>query len=345
MPLLNKNIPKRSVTKASALMSAALLCFATNTSARPLAAKPGWGADLALTVGYSQKQSQFNVDDDNRVTQDLTNSGKETSEALMFPLARLDYTLDDLKTQFFLGNSRENVGKGAFQIEFGATHQFKDNSKLTLAYFPELPFVGDTWKDPYLTGQAREKTEETAQGGRVELRNVGGSLLDVQYAFADSNIETELSGTNLSYLSDLDRSKLHRDAQFHRLSIDHLLPLNASFMLKPGIMYTRADAKGEANSSDEYALRLQMIFRQSRHFLTGSATYGRLTAKADNPIFNQREKTNRVSLFALYKYQKPFDLENWSFLALGFLGESDSNINFYNQSGLGVGIGAAYEWR
>ena len=336
---------KRHTFISTTLLISLSLGFVGHASSRPLAEKSGWGADLALTVGYSQKQSQFNVDDDNRVTQDLANSGKETSEALTFPLARVDYTLEDLKTQFFVGNSRENVGKGAFQIELGATHQFKDNSKLTLAYFPELPFIGDTWKDPYLTGQAREKTEETAQGGRMELSNVGGSLLDIQYAFADNNIDSELSGSNLAYLSDLDRSKLHRDAIFQRVSIDHLVPLSANFMLKPGVMYTQADAKGDANSSDEYAIRLQMIYRQSQHLLTGTATYGHLKAKANNPVFGQREKTDRVSLFALYKYQKPFNLDNWSLLAIGFLGETDSNISFYNQSGLGVGIGAAYSWR
>ncbi len=337
--------PKRQIILTSTLLTAFLLCIVSSANSRPLATKSGWGADLAITTGYSQNQSQFNVDDDNRVTQDLTNSGKETSEALVFPLARVDYTLEDLKTQFFVGNSRENVGKGEFQIEFGATHQFQDNSKLTLAYFPELPFIGETWKDPYLTGQAREKTDETAQGGRIELRNIGGSLLDIQYAFADSTIDNELSGSNLAYLSDLDRSQLHRDAIYQRLSADHLVPLSGKFFLKPGLLYTRANAKGDANSSDEYAFRLQMIYRESRHFLTGSATYGHLEAKATNPVFNQREKTDRISLFALYKYQKPFNMEDWSLLAIGFLGETDSNINFYNRSGLGIGIGASYEWR
>ena len=330
---------------AFTIVASTLLSTATNTYARPLAKKSGWGADLALTVGYSQKKSQFNVDDDNEVTENLSNSGKQTSGALSFPLARLDYTLEDLKTQFFIGNSRENVGKGAFQIELGGTHQFKDNSKLTLAYFPELPFIGDTWEDPYLTDEAREQTEETAQGGRIELKNVAGSLLDVQYAFADSNIDQEFSGNNLSYLSDLDRSKLHRDAVFHRVSVDHMLPLSANFLLKPGIMFTRAEAKGDANSSDEYAFRLQMLYRESKHFLTGTAVYGRLKAKIDNPVFDQREKNDRYSLFALYQYQKPFNLENWNLIAIGFWGETDSNIAFYNQSGLGLGIGASYAWR
>lgn len=336
---------RRSSIVTSTILSTSLLCIVSTAEARPLAAKSGWGADLAITAGYSQTQSQFSVDDDNSVTQDLNNSGKETSKALVFPLARLDYTLEDLKTQFFVGNSRENVGKGEFQIEFGASHQFDDSSTLTLAYFPELPFIGETWKDPYLTGQVREKTEETAQGGRIELKNVGGSLLDVQYAFADSKIEDELSGTNLAYLSDLDRSQLHRDAFYQRISVDHMVPFSANFILKPGLLYTRANAKGDANSFDEYAIRIQMIFRENRHLLTGSATYGRLKAEIDNPVFNQREETDRASLFALYKYQKPFNLDNWSLLAIGFLGETDSNINFYNRSGLGVGIGAAYTWR
>ncbi|MFD2228620.1 DUF2860 family protein [Alkalimarinus sediminis] len=345
MSLLRQSSSKSGLILKSVALASSLILMAGHTNSRPLAEKPGWGADLALTAGYNQKQSQFNVDDDNSITQDLNNSGKKTSGLMTFPLARLDYTLESLKTQFFVGNSRENVGKGEFQIEFGGSHQFNDNSTLTLAYFPELPFIGETWKDPYLTGKVREKTEETAQGGRIELKNVAGSLLDVQYAFADSEIDSELSGTNLAYLSDLDRSKLHRDAFYQRISVDHLFPLSANFMLKPGVFYTRANAKGDANSSDEYAIRLQMIFRENRHLLTGSATFGHLKADVENPVFDKKEKTDRASLFALYKYQKPFNLENWSLLAIGFLGETDSNIDFYSRSGLGIGVGAAYAWR
>ncbi|UZE97923.1 DUF2860 domain-containing protein [Alkalimarinus alittae] len=330
---------------AYALLTINLISVSSNAAARPLADKAGWGADLGITVGFTQQQSQFNVDDDNAVTTNLSNSGKETRGGQLLPLARLDFTLDSLKTQYYVGNSRENVGKGAFQIEVGGSHQFEDNSILTLAYFPKLPFIGETWKDPYLTNQTREKTDETAQGGRIKLKNIAGSYLDVQYAFADSDIDTELSGSSLAQLTDSDRSKLHRDAFYQRVTIDQMLSISDNVIIQPGIMYTHANAKGEANGHDEYALRLQVIYWKTRHLVTGTALYGRLKASIDNPVFNKREKTDRASLFALYKYKKPFNLDNWSLMAIGFWGETDSNITFYNRSGAGLGIGATYEWR
>ncbi|WP_250658307.1 DUF2860 family protein [Alkalimarinus coralli] len=345
MQLSQSTRPTRHLRLFCGLVTTGLLLTHNTLSARPLATQPGWGADIAIAAGYSKSQSQFNVDSENRVTDDLNNSGQEIEQATVIPLARLDYTLDSLKTQFFLGNSRENVAKGEVQIELGVTHQFEDHSQLTVAYFPELPIIGDTWKDPYVTGQQREETEEVAQGGRIELSNIAGSLFDVQYAFADSDIEDELSGNSLSFLTDADRQLLHRDVFFQRLSVDRLVPITSNLMLKPGLLYTRAEAKGDANSSDEYAVRLQVVYQQARHLLTGTALYGRLEADVDNPIFDKREKNNRHSLFALYKYQKPFNWENWSLLAIGFWGETDSNISFYNSSGLGIGIGAAYQWR
>lgn len=326
------------------LLSITLIFSVQQTTARPIADKAGWGADLAFTTGYTQQRTQFNVDNDNKITTDLANSGKTTRKPLVFPLARVDYTLDSLKTQFFVGNSRENVGKGAFQIEFGGTHQFSDSSTLTMAYFPKLPFIGETWKDPYLTNQAREKTDENAQGGRIKFSNIAGAHLDIQYAFADSDIKSEHSGSQLG-LSDLDRSKLHRDAIYQRVNIDQMLRIKDNFILQPGILYTYADAKGEANSYDEIAVRLQMIYWKEKHLLTGTAQYGHLTASAENPIFNTREKNKNTSIFALYKYKEPFNLNNWSLMMMGFWGETDSNIAFYNQSGLGLGVGASYSWR
>jgi hypothetical protein len=46
-------------------------------------------------------------------------------------LPRIDYTLPGLSTQFFLGNSRDQVSRAQFQYELGLTHRFADDSRLT----------------------------------------------------------------------------------------------------------------------------------------------------------------------------------------------------------------------
>jgi hypothetical protein len=113
--------------------------------AEPLSNTAGWEFTLNLNAGYTHSQSQLNTDDDNKITNDLSNSGQSTSSAIVFPLGRVQYTLADLNTQFFLGNSRDQVSTAQFQYEIGATHQFTDNSKLTLAIFPKLSLFNETW--------------------------------------------------------------------------------------------------------------------------------------------------------------------------------------------------------
>lgn len=58
-----------------------LLSQAAPVVGRPLAQKPGFGADLAITTAVIQQTSQFNADDDNEITPDLNNSGQKVSDA------------------------------------------------------------------------------------------------------------------------------------------------------------------------------------------------------------------------------------------------------------------------
>lgn len=313
--------------------------------ARPLAEAPGWGGELAVTGVFIRKQSQFDTDDDNQVTADLDNSGQQTESGLPLPLGRLDYTLEGLKTQYFLGNSRDNVSKGQIAIEFGVTHQFDDSSQLTAAYFPRLPISGETWKDPYLQLQPRVETMERAQGGRLTWENIAGTLLIAEYAFAVNRIDEEASGSSLAFLDDAERALLNRDAFLQRVSIDSRLPLAPGVMLKPGVFYTLADAAGEANSFDQYGLRLQSIYRKDRHFLTATLTYSRLSGTVTNPVFGTRQADDSMSLFALYSYAEPFGWKNWNLLGIGFWQQNDSTINFYDSDTLGLGVGLGYRWR
>lgn len=148
-------------------MTLSFSCY--SVLAEPLAEKAGWGGGLYLVpVGFTQK-SQFAAEHDNRLTADLNNSGKTSNLFSVLPLVRLDYTPSDSQTHFFFGNSQENVTKGQIAMEFGLVHSLGQDDKITFAIFPELPFSGETWKDPFLTGQDRQKTNERAGGGESSL--------------------------------------------------------------------------------------------------------------------------------------------------------------------------------
>jgi hypothetical protein len=326
------------------LASLLAFCCALPAAARPLAERPGWGADLAVAAALAEGRSQFDGESENAVTADLDNPGKRVSDAQPFALARIDYTLSSLRTQYYVGTSQENVSKGQFQIEFGVVHDAPGLGRMTAAYFPELPFLGDTWADPYLAGAPRTRTEEQGQGGRLALQGVAGTGLGIQYAYAVNRIDEERAGEGLG-LSPAERALLDRDADLDRLTLEYRVVLGRALVFTPAVFYTRVRADGDADSSDEVALRLQGSYRTGRHRLSGSFVYAALEAEVDHPVFGRRQEDDRYSLFALYSYAEPFGWRDWGLLAIAFAGRTDSSIGFFERESLGLGLGFSYRWR
>ncbi|RJG39524.1 DUF2860 domain-containing protein [Motilimonas pumila] len=334
------NIKSGSVFRFSALACALL---SSTTQARPLADEPGFGFTINVNAGYSSKQSQFSTDSDNKQTKDLQNSGETLNEAIVFPLARLSYTLDSKKTQFFLGNSLENVSQGQFQLELGFTHQFANKTQLTMAYFPELPGFSETWEDPYLTGADRKKTDQTSQGARLELKQILGSPFTFKYGYAKNEIDDETSGSSLG-LSLNQQQSLVRDADLHRFTGEMFMPIGKGLFFQPSINYTLGDAKGDAMAYDEYGVRLTLTKVSGRHRVTGNLYYAHAKYDANNPVFNKTQKDDKYGAFALYIYDRPFNWDNASFTLLGAAIDSSSNITFYEKSNYSVAMGLAYSF-
>jgi len=311
--------------------------------AEPLSKTAGWEFTLNLNAGYTHSQSQLNTDDDNEITNDLNNSGQSTSSAILFPLGRIQYTLADLKTQFFLGNSRDQVSTAQFQYEIGATHRFDDNSKLTLAFFPKLSLFNETWKDPFLVGSKREVTDQDVGGGRIALENVLGSPFTLKYAIADSDIDDEQSG--LSQLTDISEiNSLKRDSVFQRFEIETMFPISKGIFLKPTLQYTNRNAEGDANSYDQYTAQLALLVFRQQYSLITTINTGVRYYQEENPIFDEKQNSQQFGILSIYSYKKPFNWENWSWTLMAGYNEENSDINFYDTKGLILSTGMTFEY-
>lgn len=334
--------------RTAALASLPLVAFCTVAApVRPIATESGFGGEINLNAGYLESTNQFATDKKNEITEDLTNRGQQISKAAPFPLMTFTYTLESLKTQFFMGSSRENVSKGQFQFEFGGRHQFADGSVLEAAYFPELPFIQDTWQDPFVEGLQRAETKEQAQGVRLAWKNVAELPITLRLASAFSRVDSEHSGEWLVAQGRLDTDQiglLHRDTDFYRGEIEYTQYLSRQWLLKPAFHYTRAEAKGEANSYDAYAFRLSSIHLLGRHTVVVNATIDSRKADAVNPVFDQRQDDTGYGLFAVYNFAEPFGWSGFSLVALAGWGKTDSNIAFYESKTLFGGGGVAYRF-
>ena len=262
---------------------------------------------------------------------------------MAYPLGRVQYTLDSLKTQFFLGNSREQVSTAQFQYELGVVHQFNNDSKLTFAVFPKLSILNETWKDPFLVGSDRQTTDEKVGGGRIAVERIFGSPLTLKYAIASSSIDDERSGQ--SQLTDAaEIASLQRDSLYQRVDVETLFPVAKGILLKPNLQYTHRNAEGNANSYDQYTAQLSVLIFRERHSLITTINVGSRQYQEINPIFNDKQDLKSAGIFSIYSYKSPFDWARWTWTLMGGYSEEKSDINFYDSKSFIVSTGLLYKF-
>jgi hypothetical protein len=319
--------------------------LASPLHALPIVEEAGWEFTLSLNTGYVSSQSNLSVSDDNKVISDIYSEAESSNSFIAFPLARLQYTTQDLKTQFFFGNSRDQISISQFQFEFGITHQFENKGKLTVAYFPQLPLFNETWQDPYLVGQDRIKTDENTQGGRFELSRIAGSPLTVKYAFALSSVENDKSGEswfeNGAGLTAQELQSLQRDSQYHRVAIETMFPIYSKVFLKPVLQYTVRISDGDSESYEDYDFQLGFLIFNGRHTSITTINIGSSAYKQENPIYNMKQDSLNAGIFSIYNYAEAFNWKPVTFTLIVGYSQKDSDITFYDESGLIVSTGLA----
>lgn len=313
--------------------------------ARPLDKEAGFGGSVAFSVGFSGIESQVATNDGNEVIKDLHGATEKQSTPIAFPLGRLQYTFDDLQTQLYLGNSKDQVATASFQYELGYIHQFSDQTKLTVAYFPRLSMFNDSWEDPFVTGATREKTKETTSGGRIAFERIWGSPFSVKYAYATNEVEDEKSGSTLGgKLGKTEIESLKRHSVFQRAEFEYMLSISKGLFLRPSVKYTRRDADGEANSFDEYHGQVSMLNMLGKHTIITTVSFATKNFDIENPVFAEKQDSNSFSFFSLYTYKQPFDWESVSFNLMAGYRQEASKIDFYDETSYTVATGLAYSF-
>lgn len=311
--------------------------------ARPLSEEAGWQFTLSMNAGFSSSQSQFNTNDDNAITADLDNSGQHQSRAMGYPFGRIQYTFDSLKTQFYLGNTREQITTAQFQYELGMQHQFPDDSQLTVAFIPTLSFLNDTWADPFIIGSERETTKTNTMGGRIAVKQLLGSPLTLKYAIASSRIEDEHSGE--SWLTaPHELALLKRDSLYQRVEVETMFPIASGLFLKPTLQYTHRNADGEANSYAQYTGQLGVLVFADKHFFITTINAGVRNFQQKNPIFSAKQTIQHAGVFSIYTYQKPFGWEAWSWMMMVGYNHEKSDIAFYDKQGGIISTGLTFKY-
>lgn len=329
--------------KANAIAATLLLVGAHSAHAqlRPLG-NAGWDFTLNLSLGYITSENNFSTSDDNDTVTDYGSPEYKSSTTIVYPLGRVQYTTRNLRHQFYIGNSSEQISNAQFQYEFGYTHQSQRLGEITFAYFPQLPFLNSTWEDPYLLDAPRVETEENATGGRIAWQQLLGTPLTVKYAYANIDVETENSGSALS--NEADMQLLNRDGNAHRLELETMFPFAKGWFLRPGLQSTLRDADGAAVAFTDYTAKLGLLHFNAPHTFIINFEGGKSETEQANPIFGKKIEDTHYSGFFIYDYAGIFGLKNASLNAVAGYTQSDANVDFYDSSGVITSIGMTYRF-
>jgi hypothetical protein len=300
----------------------------------------GLSGELSLSSGYTSSTSNFNTDA-NAELADNTQAGQREDGFLVFPLGNLAYTFgQQLDKQVYAGTSREDIAVGTLALELGYKQQLANGTVIDASFLPTI-MSGDTWANPFEEGVQRSETDETGTAYRLKFSNIAQSGFSLDTAYADKEIKDERSG---QFDSNINSDLLRRDASSIYVKGGFRLPLSRTTFIIPSLTYIQTDADGEAYSNTSFGGELSLFKLINRHQFVLTASYTNRSYDASHPIYNTTRSDDEVSLFAAYEYKQFMGWQNWSLVSFAGFGQTDSNIDFYDEDQMILSLGVNYQF-
>ena len=297
-------------------------------------AQPGFSGEIALIAGQKTQESNFNTEENANKSGRLNSSGESETQALIAPLGMLKYTYGyDNNQQLFFGTSRDDIAVGDLALEIGYKQKFADNTIMSLAFIPTV-IGGETWKNPYVTGQDRQETDIKGDAFSASLDNIMGSGLSAQLGIYNLEVDDEESA----------QAKLERDGQGLYSKLSYAMPFTHQGKLISAVKYISFDADGNAMSFDQYGLKVTLQKAIGRHSFSSSIGYDKARYDETNPVFNQELEEEKFSALIAYEYANIMNWQNWSLISFAGYDYTSANIDFYEEREFITSVGVSYKF-
>jgi len=297
-------------------------------------AQPGFSGEIALIAGQKTQESNFNTEESARKSGSLNSAGESETQAILAPLGSIKYTYGHGNNQqFFFGTSRNDIAVGDLALEAGYKQKFANNTVMSLAFIPTI-VGGETWKDPYTTGQDRQETDIEGDAFSVSFNNIMNSGLSAQLGVYNSEVDDEESG----------QAALDRDGQGLYSKLAYAIPFTQQGKLISAVKYISFDADGDAMSYDQYGLKVTLQKAIGRHLFSSSISYDKARYDETNPIFNKELEEEQFSAFIAYEYANIMNWQNWSLISFAGYDYTSANIDFYEEREFITSVGVNYKF-
>ncbi|WP_178306435.1 DUF2860 family protein [Vibrio algicola] len=304
--------------------------------------QPGFSGTIMGMFGGVQTQDQ--ADSGDKKINSLDDKAEKKNKAFFLPISTgiLQYTLDSGEQQFYIGTDQSDLAIGRVHFELGYKQYVKQAGTFSLGIVPGL-LKSDTWEDPYLVGENRDKTKAVVRGLRFKYENIMASQFSIELAAGKQVIKDEQSASGANY-TDQERALLQREGNVYFAQLSHVNPITQSFYLRSALSYKRLDADGAAMASNSYGGDLSFIKVLHSSNLVLNIRYHHIDFDESNPVFENTQSDNKYGVIATYVYKNLFGWKGVGVgAAVGYI-VGDSNIDFYDSSNALVSTGVSYSF-
>jgi len=313
----------------------------------PLPRESGFSGYIEILGTFISTNSQLNTDSENKRTDSLNKSGERVNKFRPMPLGLIRYTFVEQRTQLFMGVPPENVAQGQFFVEAGVRHMLSNGTGLRASGVPLTPIEQETWEDPFVVGQNRQRTDIESYGFKLAAETILGSGLTLKYGWVRQKLDDEKSGTFLlsqpgNSLTSDDLDDLDRDAHFHRLSAEYSFRTGPRMRLTPILRYTRGDARGDANSFHAFNPQFSFLYFGNELQASASVSFKSEWYDSEHPVFDKTRRDFSPGLFAILGYKNLFGFENFRIDWFNAIFETNSNIDCYESLTFITALGVGY---
>ncbi|RKZ95070.1 MAG: DUF2860 domain-containing protein [Gammaproteobacteria bacterium] len=270
------------------------------------------------------------VDIGNKTISSLNDDPKSESDSVPVFNGEIAYTFSNARTQIFLGNQFEDFIEFDLSAQLGVKHELTDKSLIAVGYlFSTIPT--EVWEDPYLTNQARSKTDRDSTGIRLEWDRIAGTTATLKYTYRDISLDDELSGQLSGLgLTAGDIKLLDREGKKQHFEGSYRFDFNNGHSLRPKLSFAKHNLDGDAMSNDVWAIGVTHIYDTTQYSLITNIDLASTNFDKTNPIFNKTRDDDRWGGTFTAAYKNAFGIKNWNLLGTAAYFHSDSNIDFYD---------------
>lgn len=273
------------------------------------------------------RPSGLEVLDNNERRDNLVGRGSRRSQGLMLLSADVGYTFKESGTKLMAAVNTEGP------ISLALRHEIVGVGELT---FSALYEKKEVWKNPYLVGTRRSRTDAESLGVAMVWERILGNGARLALKHQQIDIADDLIGQA--------EPMLRRDGTDTTLGFGYSWDLAAGGVVSADLSHIWLNRDGAGNRGYAYLVEVTHELDVGRLTFSTHVELKNTHLDGVHSVFNKKRKESACSFSEMITFAAPFGYKNWSVFGIAAIGAADANIDFFDSSMLFSGAGIGYRF-